>query len=64
MVERKVFLVEVNVLIFVEFDLSLMSSFVIFTLNSPGRKDLGPKLRPLISYLPGGNVYPVVVRPI
>ena len=60
MYRKKIFLVNFIVSSVVTFDLSLISSIVVFTFTSSVSKDFNIKLISVISYIPGGNVHPLI----
>ena len=60
MVLKKEFLVSFIGFLMVILDLSLISSFVKITLTLLGIEESIIKLRSLISFVPVGNVYPLV----
>ena len=59
-VKKKDFLINLIVLLLVKFDLSLISSNVLFTFTSLVCKDFNIKFLSLNSYNLDGNVYPIV----
>ena len=57
---EKNFLGHLIVLFVVKFDFNLISSIVIFTSTFLESEDFNNKIKSIISYIPRGNVYPLV----
>ena len=60
-IKKNDFFVNLIVFLKVKFHFSLKLSIVIFTFFSLGNNDFNMKLKSMISYIPIGSVYPIVV---